>query len=134
MPRAQLEQRRDVVFVDLSAQYQGIRSEIESVIARVMSTADFILGSAVERFEEGYARFCGAKYGVGVDSGMSALELALRAHGIGAGDEVITAANSFVASAFAISHVGAKPVLVDVCPKTATLDVDAVRAAISTST
>src|ERR1700757_4015691 len=94
------EQLRDVAFVDLSAQYRRIRPEIESVIANVMSTTDFILGSAVERLEEEYARFCGARYGVGVDSGMSALELALRAHGIGPGDEVITAANSFVASAY----------------------------------
>jgi dTDP-4-amino-4,6-dideoxygalactose transaminase len=85
-------------------------------------------------FEEEFAAFCEAQYAIGVDSGTSALELALRAYDIGPGDEVITAANSFIASALAVSHAGATPVLVDVDPATYTIDVSAIHKAITTRT
>src|SRR5207237_5864841 len=108
----------NVPFVDLGAQYRAIAAEINHAISKVIQETDFILGREVRLFEEEFAAFCEARYAVGVDSGTSALELALRAFDIGPGDEVITAANSFIASALGISHVGANPVLVDVDPCT----------------
>jgi dTDP-4-amino-4,6-dideoxygalactose transaminase len=123
-----------VPFVDLAAQYRTIAEEINEATTRVIQEADFILGREVSLFEEEFATFCEAKYAVGVDSGTSALELALRAYDIGPGDEVITAANSFIASALAISHAGATPVLVDVDPYTHTMDVTAIEGAITPRT
>lgn len=123
-----------IPFVDLSAQYHTIDAEINEAISRVIQGTDFILGREVNLFEEEFASFCEAKYAVGVDSGTSALELALRAYNIGTGDEVITAANSFIASALAISHTGATPVLADVDPCTYTMDVAAMAAAITSRT
>src|SRR5882672_7400411 len=123
-----------VPFVDLAAQYRTIAEEISETTSRVIQEADFILGREVSLFEEEFAAFCEAKYAVGVDSGTSALELALRAYDIGPGDEVITAANSFIASALAVSHAGATPVLVDVDPATYTIDVSAIHKAITTRT
>src|SRR5258708_15696981 len=123
-----------VPFVDLPAQYREIAEEINEATSRVIQEADFVLGREVSLFEEEFAAFCEAKYAVGVDSGTSALELALRAYDIGPGDEVITAANSFIASALAISHAGATPVLVDVDPYTHTMDVASFESAITPRT
>ena len=123
-----------VPFVDLSAQYPTIATEINEAVAKVIRDTDFILGREVGLFEEEFAAYCEAKYAVGVDSGTSALELALRAYEIGPGDEVITAANTFIASALAISHAGAKPVLVDVDPYTYTIDVACIAKAITART
>jgi dTDP-4-amino-4,6-dideoxygalactose transaminase len=123
-----------VPFVDLGAQYRTIAAEISEATTRVFQNADFILGREVNLFEEEFAAFCEARYAVGVDSGTSALELALRAYDIGPGDEVITAANSFIASALAISHAGATPVLVDVDPYTYTMDVASIESAITPRT
>lgn len=123
-----------VPFVDLRAQFQGIATEINEAIARVIQDADFILGQEVRLFEKEFASFCETRYAIGVDSGTSALELALRAYGIGVGDEVITPANSFIATALAISNNGAKPVLVDVDPRTDTVDVAMVEQAITPRT
>src|SRR5437588_9421821 len=108
--------------------------ELNEATSRVIQEADFILGREVSLFEEEFAAFCEAKYAVGMDSGTSALELALRAFDIGPGDEVITAANSFIASALAISHVGATPILVDVDPSTHTVDVSAIERVITPRT
>lgn len=127
-------QPSQVPFVDLAAQYRTISAEINEAVAKVISDTDFILGRAVSLFEEEFASFCEAKWAIGVDSGTSALELALRAYEIGPGDEVITAANSFIASALAISHAGATPVLVDVDPDTYTIDIAAIEKAITTRT
>ena len=124
----------NVPFVDLGVQYRAISAEIDDAIAKVIQDADFILGREVRLFEEEFAEFCDSSHAVGVDSGTSALELALRAFDIGPGDEVITAANSFIASALGISHAGAKPVLVDVDPFTYTLDVKALERAITRRT
>ena len=124
----------NVPFVDLGAQYRSIAAEINQAISKVIQETDFILGREVRLFEEEFAAFCEASYAVGVDSGTSALELALRAFDIGPGDEVITAANSFIASALGISHAGAKPVLVDVDPHTYTLDAPSVERAITPRT
>jgi dTDP-4-amino-4,6-dideoxygalactose transaminase len=123
-----------VPFVDLAAQYPTIAPEINEAVAKVILSTDFILGREVGLFEEEFATYCEAKYAVGVDSGTSALELALRAYEIGPGDEVITAANTFIASALAISHAGAKPVLVDVDPYTYTIDVAQIAKAITSRT
>ena len=124
----------NVPFVDLGVQYKAISAEIDDAISKVIQDADFILGREVRLFEEEFAEFCDSSHAVGVDSGTSALELALRAFDIGPGDEVITAANSFIASALGISHAGVKPVLVDVDPYTYTLDVKALERAITRRT
>jgi dTDP-4-amino-4,6-dideoxygalactose transaminase len=124
----------NVPFVDLGAQYRTIATEVNQAISKVIEQTDFILGREVHLFEEEFAAFCDAPYAIGVDSGTSALELALRAFDIGTGDEVITAANSFIASALGISHAGATPVLVDVDPYTYTLDVKAIERAITRRT
>jgi len=123
-----------VPFVDLAAQYRAIEGEISEAVSKVLREGDFILGREVSLFEEEFAAFCEAKWAVGVDSGTSALELALRAYEIGPGDEVITAANTFIASALAISHAGATPVLVDVDADTYTIDVAAIEKAITPRT
>src|SRR5256714_10582730 len=123
-----------VPFVDLGAQYRTIEGEIGEATSRVIQQTDFILGREVSLFEEEFAAFCEAKYAVGVDSGTSALELALRAFDIGPGDEVITAANSFIASALAISHVGATPILVDLDPFIHTIYVTGIERAITSRT
>ena len=116
------DNRPKIPFVDLTAQHAAIGAESEATAARILRNAEFILGSEVERFEEEFASYCGCGYGVGVDSGTSALELALRAYGVSAGDEVVVPANTFIATALAISCVGAKPVLADIDPVTYTLD------------
>ncbi len=124
----------EVPLVDLAAQHATIRSEIEEAIARVIARNDYILGHDVERFEDEFAGFCGVGHAIGVDSGTSAIELALRAFGIGAGDEVITVANTFIATALAISYTGARPVLVDAEPEHFTMDVSRLEEAITPRT
>src|SRR4030088_1675049 len=127
-------QQSQVPFVDLHAQYRTISQEITEAVSKVITESDFILGREVSLFEEEFAAFCEAKWAVGVDSGTSALELALRAYEIGPGDEVITAANTFIASALAISHAGATPVLVDVDADTYTIDVASIEKGITPRT
>jgi len=105
-----------VPLVDLKAQYALIRSEVDAAVGRVIANADFILGKDVEEFEAEYARYCEAAHCVGLDSGLSALELGMRALGIGPGDEVITPAHSFIASSSAISFTGATPRWLDSDP------------------
>jgi len=123
-----------VRFVDLQAEYRELQSEIDAAMAAVVDGAEFVLGRPVAEFEAAFARYCETSHAIGVDSGFSALELSLRAFGIGAGDEVITAANTFYATAAAITSAGARPVLVDADPVTATLDVDALERAITPDT
>jgi len=123
-----------VPFVDLAAQQTAIAWELSEAVDDVASRSDWILGQDLESFEAEFADYCESRYAIGVDSGLSALELALRALEIGPGSEVITAANTFVATALAIVHVGAAPVLVDIDPETYTLDPEAVRAAITKRT
>lgn len=123
-----------VPLVDLTAQYRTIAADVEQAAAKVLREADFILGREVKCFEQEFAEFCESRYAVGVDSGTSAIELALRACEIGAGHEVITAANSFIATSLAISHSGATPVLIDVDPRTYTIDVAAIEQAITPRT
>lgn len=127
-------QAAPVPFVDLAAQYASISEEVGLAISRVLSKGDFILGKDVELFEEEFASYCGVSEGIGVDSGLSALKLALLAYDIGPGDEVITPANTFIATALAISSVGAIPVLVDMDPKTYNIDPSLIEAAITSKT
>lgn len=123
-----------VPFLDLKAQYQSIKSEVDPAIQAVIDTCAFALGPAVEKFEKDFATYCGAKHCIGVANGTSALELILRAHGIGAGDEVITVANSFFATAEAISLAGATPVLVDCREDDALIDTTQLEKAITKKT
>ncbi|MEK6406155.1 MAG: DegT/DnrJ/EryC1/StrS family aminotransferase [Acidobacteriota bacterium] len=123
-----------VPFVDLKAQYQTIAGQVDEAMRRVVADADFILGRDVALFEREFAAFCEAEYAVGLDSGTSALELALRAHGIGEGDEVITVSHTFVATVAAISYTGARPVLVDVDRDSYNIDAGKIEAAITPRT
>ena len=111
-----------VPFFDLTRQYKKIKSEILSATQRVYEKGRFILGEEVSAFEKAFSHYCGVRYGVGVGSGTDALYLALKAAGIGEGDEVVTVANSFVATALAISFTGAKPLFVDIDSKAYTMD------------
>ena len=103
-----------VPYVDLAAQHKPLKQELLAAVGRVLDHGKFILGDEVEQFERELAKLCGVKYAVGLNSGTDALILSLKALGVGPGDEVITAANSFVASASCAALLGAKPVLVDV--------------------
>jgi len=117
-----------VPFVDLAALVRPSRAEYLAAFERVLDTGGFIGGPAVTELEAAFARYCGAPHGIAVRTGTDALLLALRALGVGPGDEVITAANSFFATAEAISHAGATPVLADVDDQTLLIDpVDAAR-------
>ena len=107
-----------IPILDLRAQYKSIKTEIDAAVKRVIDSQHFILGPEVEAFEKEVAVYCGTKYAVGVASGTDALILALKALGIGTGDEVITTPFTFFATAESISLVGAKPVFVDIDPKT----------------
>lgn len=120
--------------VNLKAQYEEIRDEIEQGIAETIANCSFILGPNVQNFEKEAAEYLGVKHAVGVASGTDALHLALLAEGIGAGDEVITTPFTFIATAEAICYVGATPVFVDIDPKTFNIDPDAIEAAITPKT
>lgn len=111
-----------ISFVDLKRQHREIQTELNLAIKRVIDCSQFILGEECEKFEREFAQFVGVKYAVGVGNGSSALELCLRTLGIGLGDEVITPANSYIASSSCISFTGAKPVLVDCREDTFNID------------
>ena len=123
-----------VPFVDLKQQYQGIKHEILSAVAGVFESTQFVLGREVAAFEEEFAAFCGVSHGVAVNSGTSALHLALLAANIGPGDEVITVPCTFVATVAAVVYTGAKPVFVDVDPVTYTMDPTQIEAVITPRT
>lgn len=123
-----------VPFLDLKAHHAGIRGEIDSAIREVIDAGAFAGGPFVERFEEDFARFCGAAYSVGVGNGTDALWFALLALGIGPGDEVITVPMTFMATAEAISFCGAKPVFVDIEEDTYTMNAALIERAITPRT
>jgi dTDP-4-amino-4,6-dideoxygalactose transaminase len=123
-----------VPFVDLVAQYESIAEEIDRAFHEVTASAQYILGARVDRFEEEFADFVGAEHAVGVGSGLDALRLGLLALEIGPGDEVIVPANTYIATAFAVSEVGAEVVLVDCDPATYNIDPDAVASALTSRT
>jgi len=122
-----------VPFVDIPRQHRPLKEELLKACERVLDHGQFVLGPEVAEFEERFAALCGVRYAVGVDNGTNALTLSLRALGIGPGDEVITAANSFLASASSIALAGARPVLVDVLSDL-TIDPEQVERAITPRT
>lgn len=113
--------KMNIKFLDLSRIHNPIRQEIMDEISKVIDTNSYILGNKVEEFENNFAKFHGLNYGIGVDSGTSAIELGLKALGIGEGDEVIVPANTFIATALAVSLTGASPVFVD-CDESYNID------------
>jgi dTDP-4-amino-4,6-dideoxygalactose transaminase len=121
-------------FLDLNKQYREVKTEVDSAIRGVFERSDFILGREVKLFEEEFARYCKTKYAVGVNSGTGALFLALKSLDIQRGDEVIIPVFTFIATAFAVSYAGAKPVFVDVDENTYCLDVKAVEKVITKRT
>lgn len=123
-----------VPFVDLTSQHQPIMAEIQAAIQAVILRGDYVLGQALSDFEQAFATACGTGYGVGVASGTDAIALGLQACGIGAGDEVILPANTFIATLIGVLRTGATPVLVDCDPHTALIDLDAAAAAITPRT
>jgi len=112
----------NIPFVDLKDQYASIKDRIDAAIAGVLAGSTFVGGPYVERFEREFAAYCGAKHCIGVGNGTDAIFIALRAKGIGPGDEVITAANSFIATSEAVTMAGAKVVFADMDPVTYNLD------------
>ena len=123
-----------VPYLDLKAQYQSIKPEIDAAIGRVLDSCQFVLGSEVAAFEQNFATFCGTSECIALNSGTSALHLALLAAGIEPGDEVITVPFTFVASVAAVLYAGARPVLVDIEPRSFTMDPAAVEKAITART
>jgi dTDP-4-amino-4,6-dideoxygalactose transaminase len=120
-----------IPLIDLKAEYQALKPEIDAAIARVFESSQFILGAETEAFEEEFSAYCGVRHAVGVNSGTSALHLALLAAGIGPGDEVITVPFTFFATVATIGYVGATPVYVDVDPGTCNMNVRQIEAAIT---
>jgi dTDP-4-amino-4,6-dideoxygalactose transaminase len=114
----------NIPLVDLKRQYDSIKEEIDSAMSEVISKSAFVGGPFVESFERSFASFCGAKHCIGVGNGTDALFIALKYLGIGEGDEVIVPANSFIATAEAVTMTGAKVVFVDINPKTYNIDVN----------
>lgn len=123
-----------IPYLDLKAQYHSIRDEVEPAVRAVLESGQYVLGPEVEAFEQEFARFCAAKHCVAVNSGTSALQMALMAAGVRAGDEVITVPMTFVATTAAIRYLDAKPVFVDIAPDTWTMDVHQLEGALTDRT
>lgn len=123
-----------IPLVDLKAQYLSMKGELDLAIHRVIENNIFILGPEVESFEKAFAAFCGARHCIGTANGTDATALALQAVGVGPGDDVITVAHTFIATAEGISELGARPVFVDVLPDTLLMDPSLVEAAITPRT
>lgn len=129
-----ITEHQSVPLVDLAAQQVEVHEEVMAELGDVFTRASFIGGSAVQEFEQAYAGFIGSQHCVGVANGTDALELALRAGGVTAGGEVILPANTFIATAEAVSRIGANPVPVDVDPEYLLIDPDAVADALTPRT
>jgi dTDP-4-amino-4,6-dideoxygalactose transaminase len=127
-------QNRRVPFVDLSAQLSSLRRDIDAAIQRTLDSTDFVLGEQLGEFETQFASYCHCQHAIGVSSGTAALHLILSALGIGRGDEVITVANTFVATVEAILYTGATPVFADVDEESYCIDPEAIERAITPST
>lgn len=123
-----------IPFLDLKAQYESIKDEVLAAVSATLASTQFVLGKEVAAFEEEFAAYSGGKFGIGVNSGTSALHLALLAAGVKPGDEVITVSSTFVATVAAIDYTGARPVFVDVDPQTLNMDAMQVEAAITERT
>jgi len=125
---------KPVPFLDLQAQYRSIKSEIQPAVNKILESCAFVLGEEVANFEKEFAAYQNAGHGIAVNTGTSALHLALLSAGIGPGDEVITVPFTFVATVAAIGYTGARPVFVDIDPQTLTMDVAAIEKAITPRT
>jgi dTDP-4-amino-4,6-dideoxygalactose transaminase len=123
-----------IPLLDLKAQYQAIKPEIDAAVLKVLGSAQYVLGEEVAAFEEEFAAYCGTKHAIAVNTGTSALHLALLAAGVGRGDEVITTPFTFVATVAAICYTGARPVLVDIEPESFALDPAKLERAITSRT
>ena len=123
-----------IPFLDLKAQYASIKTEIDDAVLGVLASGHYVLGEEVTNFEREFAAYCGTKHAIAVNTGTSALHLALLAAGVGPGDEVITVPFTFVASVAAICYIGARPVFVDVDPRSLTMDPERIRSAITPRT
>jgi len=123
-----------IPFLDIKAQYQSIKGEIDAAVLGVLASGQYVLGEEVLRFEQEFADYCNVKHAIAVNTGTSALHLALLAAGIGPGDEVITVPFTFVATVSAICYTGARPVFVDVEPVTLTMDPAEIEAKITPRT
>jgi len=123
-----------IPFVDLKTQYHNIKAEIDAAVLAALESSQFVLGSEVQAFEEEFAAYCGGAEAIGVNSGTSALHLALLAAGVGEGDEVITVPYTFIATVAAVRYTGAVPVFVDIDPQYYTMDVAQVERAITSRT
>lgn len=123
-----------IPFVDLTAQHEPIQAQIEQAIEGVLRRGDYVLGQALTEFEQAFAAVCGVEYGIGVGCGTDAIALGLQACGIGAGDEVILPANTFIATLIGVLRTGATPVFVDCDSKTALIDLYAAEKAITPKT
>lgn len=128
------EKYMKIPFLDLKAQTAELRDDIRTAMEQVVADCNFILGAQVAAFEEHFAAFCECEHAVGLASGLDALKLILRAMDIGPGDEVITVSHTFIATALAVSSVGATPVLIEVNPDDYTMDPSALEAAITPRT
>jgi dTDP-4-amino-4,6-dideoxygalactose transaminase len=124
----------NIPFVDLKSQYESIKTEIDSAIATVISQTAFVGGSHLKNFEDAFSAFCSVKHCIGVGNGTDALFIALKTLGIGQGDEVITVANSFIATSEAITATGARVVFVDINPETYNIDTSKIEAKITPKT
>ena len=123
-----------VPYLDLRAQYEPLRNEVLSALEEICESTSFAQGQATLEFDTKFAAYCGVNHSVSVNSGTSALHLALRCLDVGPGDEVVTVSMSFIATAWAISYVGATPVFVDIDPARRTLNPDNLEAAITSRT
>jgi dTDP-4-amino-4,6-dideoxygalactose transaminase len=123
-----------IPFLDLAAQYRSLQDPLENAVLNVLRSGDYVLGDAVRTFERNFAAYCGTSEAVALNTGTSALHLALLTAGVGLGDEVITVPMTFVATVASIIYAGATPVLVDVDPDTFTMDPSAFEAAITPRT
>jgi dTDP-4-amino-4,6-dideoxygalactose transaminase len=123
-----------IPYLDLKAQYRSIRDEVEPAVRSVLESAQYVLGPEVDAFEAEFAAFCGTRHCIAVSSGTSALQMALMAAGVKAGDEVITVPMTFVATTAAIRYIGAKPVFVDIGDDTWTMDVSQLEGALTDRT
>ena len=126
MSQAPTQELTEVRFLDLAAQTAPLRDEILAAFARIVDSAQFVLGEQVRRVEEQLAEYCGTRFAIGCSSGSDALLLALKACGVGPGDQVLTVPFTFFATAGSITLAGATPVFVDVEPDTFNIDVSQV--------
>ncbi|MGB3368374.1 MAG: DegT/DnrJ/EryC1/StrS family aminotransferase, partial [Acidaminobacteraceae bacterium] len=121
-------------FFDFKAMHSPIKKEVMDAIEKVYDSNWFIMGEELTEFEKEYAKYCGTKYCIGVGNGLDALTLILRAYDIGVGDEVIIPSNTYIATALAVSNVGAKPVFVEADSLTYNINIDLIKSKITSNT